>query len=65
VGEDTALLGWFADSGPQGSRLGYTLAPFVSGVGCPDFAIFDASVLSKGDAGVRAAGWFDSHWRAP
>ena len=65
VGEDTALLGWFADSGPKGSRLGYTLAPFVSGVGCPDFAIFDASVLSKGDAGVKAAGWFDSHWRTP
>jgi hypothetical protein len=65
VGEETALLGWFADSGPKGSRLGYTLAPFVSGVGCPDFAIFDAAVLAQGDGGVRAAGWFDGHWRRP
>jgi dienelactone hydrolase len=65
VGDGRALLGWFADSGPKGCRLGYSLAPFVSGVGCPDFAIFDMSVLAQGDAGVKAAGWFDSHWRAP
>jgi hypothetical protein len=63
VVDETALLGLFADTGPTGTRLGYTLAPFVSGVGCPDFAIFDATVLSAGDGGVRAAGWFDRRWQ--
>ena len=63
VGDPGALLGLFADTGPRGSRLGYTLAPFVSGVGCPDFALFDSAVLGQGDGGVRAAGWFDAHWR--
>ncbi|HZL99086.1 MAG TPA: hypothetical protein VFD43_02445, partial [Planctomycetota bacterium] len=65
VGERRALLGLFADSGPAGSRLGYTLAPFVSGVGYPDFALVEASVLASGDGGVRAAGWFDGGWRGP
>jgi len=65
VGEHRALLGFFADSGPAGSRLGYTLSPFVSGVGCPDYAIFDASVLVSADGGVAAAGWFGRDWLPP
>lgn len=65
AGDERALVGVFADTGPTGSRLGYTLAPFVSGVGYPDFAVFSASVLAEGDAGVRAAGWFDRTWRRP
>ena len=63
VGDPAALLGLFADSGPRGTRLGYTVSTFISGVGCPDFALFDSSVLVHGDGGVRAAGWFDSSWQ--
>ena len=61
--DDEALVGVFADSGIEGARLGYTLMPFVSGAGYPDYAIFDATVLTKGDAGVLAAGFFDGRWR--
>ncbi len=57
------LVGLFADSGPRGSRLGYTLAPFISGVGYPDYALFSPEIPTKGDGGVLAAGWFDHAWR--
>jgi len=56
------LVGAFADTGPRGSRLGYMLAPFVSGVGYPDYALFSPAILSSGDGGVLAAGWFDRNW---
>ncbi|MFQ5748679.1 MAG: prolyl oligopeptidase family serine peptidase, partial [Planctomycetota bacterium] len=58
-----ALAAAFADSGPRGTRLGYTLAPFISGVGYPDYAVFDAGILRSGDGGVLAAGWFDVRWK--
>ena len=29
----------------------------------PDYMVFGSDVLAKGDAGVRAAGWFDHAWR--
>jgi dienelactone hydrolase len=57
------IVGAFADTGVAGTRLGYTLAPFVSGVGYPDYVLFSADVLSKGDGGVLAAGWFDCAWK--
>jgi predicted esterase len=57
------LVGAFADTGVRGARLGYTLAPFVSGVGYPDYALFDSEMLAKGDGGVLAAGWFDHAWK--
>jgi dipeptidyl aminopeptidase/acylaminoacyl peptidase len=57
------LVGAFADTGVRGARLGYTLAPFVSGVGYPDYALFSADVLAQGDGGVLAAGWFDYAWK--
>lgn len=59
----TALVGVFADSGARGTRLGYTLSPFASGVGYPDYALFSSDVLSLGDAGILAAGWFDHAWK--
>ncbi|RMH03002.1 MAG: hypothetical protein D6702_07270 [Planctomycetota bacterium] len=60
-----ALVGAFAATGPAGARLGYTLAPFVSGVGYPDYAVFSAQVLAAGDGGVLAAGWWDRRWGRP
>jgi len=56
------LVGAFADTGVRGTRLGYTLAPFVSGVGYPDYALFSSAILRSGDGGVLAAGWFDRDW---
>jgi hypothetical protein len=58
-----ALVGVFGSSGPTGARLGYALAPFVSGVGYPDYVVFSSRVLAEGDGGVLAAGWFDHAWR--
>lgn len=61
--DPTGLVGAFADSGVRGARLGYALAPFVSGVGYPDYALYSGATLAKGDGGVLAAGWFDAQWR--
>ncbi len=57
------LVGVIADTGVKGIRLGYDLAPFVSGVGYPDYTIFSSAVLEKGDSGVLATGWFDAKWK--
>lgn len=57
------LVGVFADTGITGTRLGYGLAPFISGVGYPDYALFSTDVLAQGDGGVLAAGWFDHAWK--
>ncbi|MBK7643037.1 MAG: prolyl oligopeptidase family serine peptidase [Planctomycetes bacterium] len=57
------LFGLVGDTGPKGTRLGYTTAYFVSGVGYPDYTIFGPGVLAKGDGGVLATGWFDAQWK--
>ena len=57
-----SCVGAFAATGTRGARLGYTLAPFLSGVGYPDYVVFTSAVLGEGDGGVRAAGWFDAAW---
>ncbi|MCH2112078.1 MAG: prolyl oligopeptidase family serine peptidase, partial [Planctomycetes bacterium] len=61
-GEHDTLVGVVASTGVSGARLGYTLSPFISGVGYPDFAVFDASVLTKGDEAILAAGWWNHSW---
>lgn len=61
--EEPCLVGVFADSGRAGAQAGFNLAPFTSGVGYPDYAIWGAELHAKGDGGVLAAGWFDSAWR--
>jgi hypothetical protein len=58
-----ALVGAFAGTGARGTRLGEVLSVFVSGVGYPDYAVFSSAVLTQGDGGVLAAGWFDHAWR--
>ena len=58
-----SLVAVFADSGLRGARSGWNLAPFVSGVGYPDYAVWGDEVHAKGDGGVLAAGWFDAQWR--
>ncbi len=56
------LVGAVASTGVAGDRVGYTLAYFVSGVGYPDYTAYSSRVLSEGDGGVLAAGWFDHAW---
>ena len=50
--------GVVGSTGVAGSRLGFTLLPFTSGVGWPDHVAYDARILSKGDDGVVSAGWW-------
>jgi dienelactone hydrolase len=64
-GSDELLVGVVADSGPAGTRLHGITSPFTSGVGIPDFLVFDGRVLEEGDGGVLAAGFFDHRWRLP
>ncbi|MCZ6787460.1 MAG: alpha/beta fold hydrolase [Planctomycetota bacterium] len=63
LGSDRSLVGVFADSGAKGTRLGYTLAPFVSGVGYPDYVVFNAQILDEKDRGILAAGWLNHAWQ--
>jgi hypothetical protein len=46
-------------------RAAASLAPFVSGVGYPDYVVYGPEVLASGDGGLRAAGFFDHRWRLP
>ena len=62
AGSSSALVGAFASTGPRGTRVGFGLLPFVSGVGYPDYAVFGEEFLRSGDGGVLAAGWFDHRW---
>lgn len=65
AGDDEALVGLIADSGPRGARLGDSLRLFVSGVGYPDFLVWGPEVLAQGDGAALAAGFFDHAWRLP
>ena len=61
--EQGELFGLVGSTGAQGTRLSYTTAYFVSGVGYPDYTVFGPEVLQKGDGGVLATGWFDAQWK--
>ena len=61
-GESETLVAAFASTGTRGARLGYTLAPFISGVGYPDYTVFNSAILQKGDAAIVATGWWDNDW---
>lgn len=56
-------VGLVASSGLAGARLEALLATFVSGVGYPDYVVWDRTVLAEGDGGVLATGWLDSRWQ--
>ncbi len=61
--DPAAIVGVFADTGVAGSRLGYNVLTFVSGVGYPDYTVFSPTVLHAGTDGVLEAGWFDVKWK--
>jgi pimeloyl-ACP methyl ester carboxylesterase len=62
-GESEALVGVIGWTGAAGARATENIPLFSAGVGIPDYALFGADVLTKGDGGVRAAGWFDHAWQ--
>ncbi|HLK56758.1 MAG TPA: prolyl oligopeptidase family serine peptidase [Chthonomonadaceae bacterium] len=61
-GSETACVAAVSGTGPVGMRLATRLPIFVSGLAYPDCLVVNAESLSKGTAGVRAAGFFGPDW---
>jgi len=61
-GSTNALVAAVAATGAPGLRLTLRPRTFLSGVGIPDFVLFGKEILTRGDEGVRAAGFFDHLW---
>jgi hypothetical protein len=61
-GSDVASVGVVSGTGLKGMRLTDRLPFFVSGVGYPDCILFGPEALTKGLAGVKAAGFFGNDW---
>jgi len=49
--------------GSQGLKAATFFGALSSAAGLPDYMIFDASVRTKGWAGVKRAGFFNSTWK--
>lgn len=62
AGDANALVGAVASTGRKGAMLADRLPYFVSGVAYPDWTLLGADVALNGNAGIRAAGYFDNHW---
>jgi poly(3-hydroxybutyrate) depolymerase len=62
-GSAVALVGVIGGTGPAGLRLTERLPLFLSGVAWPDVTVLDATTLTAGPAGLRAAGFFGDDWR--
>jgi dienelactone hydrolase len=61
-GSRVASVGVVGGTGIAGMRLTERIPYFVSGVGVPDCVVMGPEALSKGAAGVRAAGFFGNDW---
>ncbi|HEV7926852.1 MAG TPA: prolyl oligopeptidase family serine peptidase [Verrucomicrobiae bacterium] len=61
-GSDRACVAVVAGTGIVGSRLTDRVPYFTAGVAYPDCTVFGVDTLSKGIAGVRAAGFFGMDW---
>ena len=62
-GDDKALVGVIASTGPAGQRVLERLPYFVSGVHFPDWTVISADMLTKGADGIKAAGYFQNDWK--
>jgi dienelactone hydrolase len=60
--EDQALVGVVSGSGLPGLRLTERLPYFLAGAGFPDCLVVGSEMLTRGVAGVRAAGFFGQDW---
>ena len=49
-------------SGIAGLRLTTRVPYFMAGVAYPDCTVFDTDTLTKGNEGVRVAGYFGNDW---
>ena len=66
------LVGCVGVTGAPAARLSVQVPYFVSGVGLPDWTVFDGGILGAeddggaptggGDGGVLASGWFANDW---
>jgi pimeloyl-ACP methyl ester carboxylesterase len=61
-GSHRAAVGVVTGTGVVGMRLTDRLPYFLSGVGFPDCLVFGPEALTRGSAGVRAAGFFGLDW---
>ena len=61
-GDDVALVGVVGGTGVPGLRLTERLPYFLAGVAYPDCIVLGTDVLTRGTAGVRAAGFFGLDW---
>jgi pimeloyl-ACP methyl ester carboxylesterase len=61
-GSDVATVGAVTGTGIRGLRTTNRLPYFLSGVGFSDLLILDSSALLKGNAAIRAAGYFGNDW---
>jgi hypothetical protein len=60
--DDDHLVAAIAGTGSAGQRLTDHLPIFSAGIGWPDIAVVDSSILTAGSKGVRAAGFFAVDW---
>jgi pimeloyl-ACP methyl ester carboxylesterase len=61
-GSERALVGVVAGTGLTGMRVTDRLPYFLSGVGYPDCLVLRAESLTRGNDGLRAAGYFGPDW---
>ncbi len=64
-GDPAGLVGVVAGTGPAGLRLTERLPVFTSGVGVPDLVVLSPELLTRGEAGLVAAGFFGPDWSVP
>ncbi len=62
VASEQALVAGVGGSGAAGMRLTERMPLFLSGAGLPDLLVVGADALTRGVAGVRAAGFFGLDW---
>ncbi|MBL0926023.1 MAG: prolyl oligopeptidase family serine peptidase [Phycisphaerales bacterium] len=61
-GEERTMVAAIGGTGIVGMRLTDRMPTFVSGVGIPDFVVIRASMLTEGEPGLEAAGFFGPAW---
>jgi dienelactone hydrolase len=61
-GSDVAEVGVVSGSGIAGMRLTDRLTYLSSGTALPDYLVLGSNALSRGSAGIRAAGFFGPDW---
>jgi hypothetical protein len=61
-GSATAYVAVVGGTGLPGNRLSERIPIFLSGADFPDYIVYGSDALTKGAAGVRAAGFFNNNW---